>query len=46
MNYDNKNKNDNNNHGRLSFVIYSDILMHLKKAWNWVIQFSFDSGML
>ena len=24
MNYDNKNKNDNNNHGRLSFVIYTD----------------------
>ena len=24
MNYDNKNKNDNNNYGRLSFVIYTD----------------------
>lgn len=24
MNYDNKNKNDNNNHGRLSFVKYTD----------------------
>ena len=43
MNYDNKNKNDNNNYGRLSLLY---ILMHLEKACNWVIRFSFNSGML